>query len=102
MTITADNVDTEKSAILNAEQLALCMPLFNLCPGKLTIHSNRKYIYTCKTLFLMITFIMFARFLLYFADVLFSGNCHQVYKHLLLSILLLSSILKNIAKSTLQ
>ena len=31
----------------------------------------------------MSTFIMFARFLYYFVNVLFSGNKHQVYKHLL-------------------
>ena len=30
---------------LNAEQLALRMLLLNLYPGKVTTHSNRKYIY---------------------------------------------------------
>ena len=68
--IIGDNVDTQKSA----EQLALCILLLNLCPGMLTNHSNLKYTYTCKTLLLMITFIMFARFLYYFVNVLFSGN----------------------------
>ena len=67
MTIIGDNVDTEKSAIL-------CMLLLNLCPGKLTTHSNLKYTYTRETLLLMISFIMFSRFLYYFANVLFSGN----------------------------
>ena len=70
----------------NAEQLASCMLLLNLCPCKLTTHSNLKYTYTCKTLLLMITFIMFARFLYCFANVLLSGNYHQVYKHLLLKL----------------
>ena len=48
---------------------------------------NLKYTYTCKTLLLMITFIMFARFLYCFANVLFSGNYHRVYKHLLLKLI---------------
>ena len=56
------------------KKLALCMLLLNLCPGKLTTHSNLKYTFTSKTLLLMITFIMSARFLYYFANVLFSGN----------------------------
>ena len=30
---------------LNAEQLALCKLLLHLYPGKLTTHSNLKYIY---------------------------------------------------------
>ena len=59
---------------LNAEQLALLMLLLNLCPGKLSTHSNLKYTYICKTLLFMITFIMFVRFLYYFANILFSGN----------------------------
>ena len=71
-TIIVDNVDTE--CHLSAELLALCMLLLNLCPGKLSTHSNLKYTYICKTVLLMITFIMFARFLYYFANVLFSGN----------------------------
>ena len=32
----------------NDEQLALCMLLLNLYPGKLTTHSNLKYTYTCS------------------------------------------------------
>ena len=60
------------------------MLLLDLCPNKLSTHSNLKFTYICKTLLLMITFIMFARLLYYFANVLFSGDKHQVYKHLLL------------------
>ena len=85
-TITGDNVDTGEDCHLNAKQLALCMLLLNLCPCKLTTHFNLKYTYACKTLLFMITFIMFARFLYCFAKVLFSGNYHQVYKHLLLKL----------------
>ena len=59
---------------LNAEQLVLCMLLLNLCPGKLVAHSNLKYTYTCKTMLVMITFIMFERFLYYFANVLLRRN----------------------------